>query len=197
MMMNRLSYILFYSLLFGTICSLHTQGELVANFYAKEAQINSQLYKISAQELQEFLGISFDTIPTISAEELKERKDREPDLFIINVLPKALYDDCHIVGSDSVPLRNLVTCAAEWPRDKEIIVYCALDICDAGQKAYILLTCMGFTNVVDYEGGIKEWYQLGYDTNGPASASYLHETISKLHEWKDELECYCCIELAQ
>jgi hypothetical protein len=54
---------------------------------------------------------------------------------------------------------------------------------------------MGFTNVIDYEGGIKEWYQLGYDTHGPASASYLHETVSKLHEWKNELECYCGIEI--
>lgn len=166
------------------------------DFYQKELEINHQLYKISAQELQQFLGVQYNHIPIISAEELKAKMAENPDLFVINVLPKSLYDDCHIVGSESVPLKELVQRASSWPRDTEIIVYCALDICDAGQKAYILLACMGFTHVVDYEGGVKEWYTLGYPTNGPALASYLYAKYAKLpDELSGDLHCCCAIEL--
>jgi len=165
-------------------------------FYEKVAAVNAQLYKISALELQDVLGCHYPYIPTISAQELHEKMNNNSNLLVINVLPKNLFDDCHIVGSHSVPLRELVELVADWPRDKEIIVYCALDICDAGQKAYVLLSCMGFTNVVDYEGGIKEWFQCGYPTAGPANCAYLHAKFAKMpDELAHELSDCCGVEL--
>lgn len=143
-------------------------------FLEKEQEIRKDLYKISASDLQDFLGQQFEKTPTIHAEMLKEKMKEDQNLCVINVLPASLHEDCHITGSINVPLKELVETMASWDRDKEIIVYCALYECDAGEKAYILLSCMGFTNVTDYAGGIKEWYQLGYPTQGPASYSFLH-----------------------
>jgi len=166
------------------------------DFYEKELAINDKLYRISAAELQEILGVHYASIPSISAQELLNSLKTDHDTVVINVLPKHLYDDCHIIGSHSVPLKELVCAAQEWPRDRKIIVYCALDVCDAGQKAYILLSCMGFTHVVDYEGGIKEWFQLGYPTQGPALSSYLHASakLPKSELLKDIRE-YCGVEV--
>ena len=79
------------------------------------------------------------------------------DLLVINVLPEVYYNDCHIKGSFNAPLKKLVDLAQSWDRSQKIVLYCALDECDAGEKGCILLHCMGFNDVRDYRGGIKEW----------------------------------------
>ncbi len=162
-------------------------------FFEKVAQIKKDIYKMSADELQLYLGTSYDPPPLITADSLKIALEKEPDLFVINVLPTILYDDCHIADSVSAPLRELVDSAQSWKRDKKIVVYCALDECDAGEKAYILLSYMGFTNITDYIGGIKEWFQLGYPIGGPADYSYLHTKSIGLPEdidmYPDMLVC--------
>jgi len=190
-------FFLFLSLFLVGLISPLLQGSSVVfretlNFYEKAAEINGQLYKISAKELQDVLNCSYPNIPTITAQALQNKMNNDANLLVINVLPKNLFDDCHIVGSQSIPLKELIEVVADWPRDQEIIVYCALDICDAGQKAYVLLSCMGFSNVVDYEGGIKEWFQLGYPTSGPANSAYLHVKFAKLPEELTHELSECC-----
>ncbi len=152
------------------------------SFLETVERIRPELYHISAAELQKILGIDFKYIPTIPADELKKTMREKPDLRVINVLPRSLHKDCHITGSINVPLKELVDTCKSWDKSTEIAVYCALNICDAGQKAYMLLHCMGFFNVVDYKGGIKEWYQLGYPTTGPTAQSYLHAKAALLPE---------------
>jgi len=200
--MKHITLVSFYmSLFFSSSINAILPGGCVVireplNFYEKAAEVNSQLYKISARELQGILGCHYPYIPMLSAQELQEKMSNDSNLMVINVLPKNLFNDCHIIGSNNVPLKELVESVADWPRDREIIVYCALDICDAGQKAYVLLSCMGFTHVVDYEGGIKEWFQLGYPTGGPADCSYLHVKIAKLpDELVHDLSECCGVEL--
>jgi len=173
--MNLINIRLSYLLTFLGM-SLHISLGAVADhaFFEKVGQIKKDIYKMATDELQLYLGTSFDTPPLITADDLKIILEKESDLFVINVLPTVLYNDCHIAGSVSAPLREIVDSAQSWQRDKKIIVYCALDECDAGEKAYILLSCMGFTNITEYTGGIKEWFQLGYSTEGPAEFSYLH-----------------------
>ena len=41
---------------------------------------------------------------------------------------------------------------------------------------------VGFTDVIDYAGGIKEWFQLGYPTQGPATYSFLHTKAGLMPE---------------
>ena len=153
-----------------------------ASFFDKVAEITQNLYRVSAQELQTHLGISLSHPPLITADDLKNALENNPTLCVINVLPASLHEDCHITGSINVPLKQLVDTARSWNTNKKIIVYCALDECDAGEKAYILLASMGFTDVTDYKGGIKEWFQLGYPTEGPATFEFLHTKSSTISE---------------
>lgn len=147
------------------------------SFFEKVESIKKNIYKISAQELCNILDISYNAIPTVTADELKELfKTHADNLLVINTLPEYYYNDCHIKGSISAPLRELVGRAASWDRSQKIIVYCALESCDAGEKGCILLRHMGFTDVSDYRGGIKEWFQLNCPTEGPAIFEYLHIT---------------------
>jgi len=180
--MNTLPFRLNTILSFSLLCVFQIFSATPSSFFEKHAEIQPRLYKVSAVRLQRFLGTSFETPPTIEADALKEAMKEDTDLTVINVLPQVLHDDCHIDGSINVPLKELVETAQEWPKDKKIIVYCALTECDAGEKAYILLSCLGFTDVTDYEGGIKEWYQLGYSTVGPAVSDFLHTKSAAISE---------------
>lgn len=190
--MNPSSLCLKKRLLFSFVCVFQLLSAADASFYEKHAVIQSRLYKVSAARLQRFLGTSFDPPPHIEADALKDAMNSDPDLTVINVLPQVLHNDCHIDGSINVPLKELVEAAHAWPKDKKIVVYCALTECDAGEKAYILLSCLGFTDVTDYEGGIKEWFQLGYPTVGPAASDFLHtksSTISECDLYPELLVC--------
>jgi len=181
--MNHISK---HTAIYGTLLCALTSVSLSAideqSFLEKEKEIRPNLYKVSAPDLQKFLEVEVPEVQVISAEDLKDAMKKDPDLYVINVLPASIHTDCHITGSMNVPLKEVVETMASWNRDQEIIVYCALYECDAGEKAYILLTCMGFTNVKDYSGGIKEWYQLGYPTQGPATYSFLHTKAFMLPE---------------
>jgi rhodanese-related sulfurtransferase len=145
------------------------------------------IYHVSTQQVQEMVQQDFGLIPHISAEELQAKMVANPALLVVNVLSNNWYEDCHITGSINVPLKQLIYMVDEWDRNQEIIVYCALDACDAAEKAYVLLRCMGFTHVVDYQGGIKEWFQLGLPVQGPCAASYLHDASEsdRYSEWND------------
>lgn len=137
------------------------------------------IYHLNTQEVQEMVQQDFGCIPEISAEKLYHQMHENEDLLVVNVLSEKWYHDCHIEGSINVPLDQLIHLVKDWDRAADIVVYCALSACDAGEKAYVLLRCMGFDNVVDYHGGIKEWFQLGYPIVGPCASEYLHKDVSR------------------
>lgn len=156
------------------LSSLSTM-QIKTSFLEQIESIKKKLYKISAEELCTMLNVPFEPITVITADQLHtELSSPNDNLLVINVLPERYYHDCHIKGSISAPLPTLVERAASWDHSQKIVVYCALTECDAGEKGCILLKCMGFTDVADYKGGIKEWFQLNYPTEGPALSEYLH-----------------------
>ncbi len=162
---------------FLCIISSFSIAHAETSFFEKIESIKKDLYKTSTEELCTILEISPEPLPTITADQLKNTMDSASNIMVINVLPQKYHDDCHIKGSTNVPLPELVERTNSWNRAQKIVFYCALESCDAGEKACILLHCMGFTNVIDYKGGIKEWYQLNYPTEGPALSEYLHTRL--------------------
>ncbi len=165
-------------------------------------EVVDEIYDLNTQDIQELVCQDFGCIPEISAEELQQKKIDNPDILVLNVLSDYWYHDCHITGSINVPLKELIYTVQDWNRSQEIVVYCALDKCDAGEKAYVLLRCMGFSSVVDYSGGMKEWFQLGYPVEGPCVGWYLHEKQSRIFDFlptefdfKQTIKQTGCIEM--
>ncbi len=124
----------------------------------------------------------------ISADELVDEIHHNVNLWVINVLGRRLHCDCHIPGSINVPLRVLYRVLQRWDKDQPIVVYCALDECDASELAYEMLIENGFTDVRAYEGGIREWYRNGLPTDGPCSYEYLKSCPCKDGGKPQELE---------
>ena len=141
--------------------------------------VSKELFHISAQELRDLVRQDVGPINSISAQDLSAKMAQNPKLLVINVLSANWHNDCHIAGSINIPLTEFIYKVGSFDRSQDIVVYCALDACDASEKAYILLHCMGFTSVFDYIGGIKEWFQLGFPVNGPCQASYLHKDVAR------------------
>ena len=82
----------------------------------------------------------------------------EKKLMLINVLPKDMYDDCHITGSINVPFERLSSFVQDLDKDQPIAVYCASYVCKSSGKAWQKLDSLGFTQIWAYEGGMAEWY---------------------------------------
>ncbi|HZW61469.1 MAG TPA: rhodanese-like domain-containing protein [Candidatus Babeliales bacterium] len=112
-------------------------------------------------------------IKTITAQELKSKLEKDPTLMVINTLSREAYDDCHIKGSTSIPLNDLLTVTRNWDKNKEIIVHCAQYSCPISKQAYKLLIDNGFKNVSAYEGGMREWAQKKFPSEGSCKMEYL------------------------
>ena len=113
-------------------------------------------------------------INTISCQELRERIQESSSLVVINVLAESYYRDCHIPGSINIPYDQIEESVHNWDKNSEIVVYCAHAECDASEKAYRTLERLGFANVREFPGGIREWLQSGLPVEGPCQKDYLN-----------------------
>ncbi len=101
------------------------------------------------------------------------------NVLVINVLPKDTFDDCRIKGSINVSLDELGAYAQNRDKDQKIVVYCASYSCPMSRKAWHLLHDMHFKHVYAYEGGVAEWRQKGYPTEGACQMDYLEQVHEK------------------
>jgi rhodanese-related sulfurtransferase len=103
------------------------------------------------------------------------KKARGP--LVINVLDKALYDDCHIPGSIQVDFDRVESHLKNTPKVREIIVYCSNSMCTASHFVVQKLLDVGYTNAKVYAAGMAGWFLAGYPVEGPAQAPYLKKAL--------------------
>jgi len=103
-------------------------------------------------------------IKNITKEELREMMLAGKDFILIDTLSRESFEEIHISGAINVPVEEM----DQWARanldkrDKDIVVYCGSYSCKASAKAADTLERAGFSHVMRYEGGIKEWDEAGY-----------------------------------
>lgn len=133
-------------------------GILIFCFLSSNDLFSDQLSTISCLALQEKMGCSIS---------------HEDGLYVINVLPKAICDDCKIPGTINIPFHKLEKKARKWPKNREIIIHCAGLDCPLGRYACELLQSMGFSCIRLFEGGIRTWKSQNLPTTGRCRAGYL------------------------
>jgi rhodanese-related sulfurtransferase len=100
---------------------------------------------------------------TIDASGLRERLASDDRPVLVNALAREAFEDERIPGSISVPARDAVRVAPDLlARDQPIVVYCASRNCTASPTLAQKLVDLGFTEVLDFEGGIDEWQRAGF-----------------------------------
>jgi rhodanese-related sulfurtransferase len=97
----------------------------------------------------------------INTEQLEQLMDSAEDFRLINVLDEEQFNHAHIPGSENIPVEKAdfidEVRATTIDRDQRVVVYCASKQCEASHDAAKKLEAAGFTNVCEYEGGMKDW----------------------------------------
>jgi rhodanese-related sulfurtransferase len=102
----------------------------------------------------------------IQVKHVKALKNSGEAVTLINVLPKENFRKEHIPGSINIALSEegdfIQRVESAVPsKNHKIIVYCANKECLASSKAAKALDHAGFSQVMDFKGGIQEWKDVG------------------------------------
>jgi rhodanese-related sulfurtransferase len=98
-------------------------------------------------------GNEVDTIESISAAQLSELLENDPNLQIIDVRKKSEYDSEHLLESVNAPLDYINDSMAKIDRKRTAYVHCA-----GGYRSMVFISILkarGFDDLVDVQGGFK------------------------------------------
>lgn len=96
----------------------------------------------------------------ISVDELKQRKDKGENLFILDVREPKEYAEVNM-GALLIPLGQVMAGQIDeiedW-KDKEVIVHCRSGM--RSMQACAMLDQLGFSNTKNLAGGILAWLEV-------------------------------------
>ncbi|WP_296702523.1 MBL fold metallo-hydrolase [Algoriphagus sp.] len=98
-------------------------------------------------------GHEIDHIESISAEELAARKEKNPEINIVDVRKNSEYLSEHVVDAENAPLDYINESMLKINKDKTYFVHCA-----GGYRSMIfnsILRARGYDNLIDVDGGFK------------------------------------------
>jgi adenylyltransferase/sulfurtransferase len=109
-------------------------------------------------DYEQFCGVRGE--PTVTAgemtvEELKARRDRGEELFILDVRNPPEWQICRLDGATLIPLGDLPARLGELDREREMVVHCKSGV--RSQRAIAFLKQQGFTKLHNLKGGILAW----------------------------------------
>ena len=98
-------------------------------------------------------GKEIDQITSVTAHELLEPFNDNPDIVVRDVRRAAEYEAEHMEGAENTPLNYLSQHMAAFPREQTFYVHCA-----GGYRSMIaasILKARGYHEVVNVQGGLK------------------------------------------
>jgi len=91
----------------------------------------------------------------ITVAELKQLRDHQPALFLLDVREQNEWDIAHIEGAHLIPLSVLETDYKDIPKDEPVYCYCKMG--GRSARAVEFLKSKGWSNVVNIKGGFQAW----------------------------------------
>ncbi len=148
-----------YTKLYITGTSLYAVGTVLAYLFASspgccEGKTHSTV-KIEKETL------SMSTYGHIDAKTLKNLIDTKTPMVILDARGQNWDDGRRIPGAKSLPAGSSSEDIAQSVPDKNalIVVYCGSYECPASQYLVEKLVSEGYTHILEYSGGIKEWVE--------------------------------------
>ena len=110
-------------------------------------------------------------IPTITRDELRARIDRGDSFVLFEVLGRPYWRKHHLPGAINLPPDRIREVVADTVPDfnTEIILYCWDEECPTSGWAARELMEMGYTRVLEYPGGKKDWQDAGLPMEKPST----------------------------
>lgn len=91
----------------------------------------------------------------VTVRELKQLRDKNPELYLLDVREQNEWDIARIAGAHLKPLSTLKEDFADVPKDKPVYCYCKMG--GRSAQAIEFLKSRGYTSLVLVKGGIKAW----------------------------------------
>ena len=103
-------------------------------------------------------------VRTLGLEELKKMYESNAKFVLVDARSREDFDQAHLPGALSIPVEDIKERSGRFDKREEIVTYCGSFQCQASTAAAREFMKLGFKNVKDYKGGIKEWTEKGYPT---------------------------------
>ncbi len=91
----------------------------------------------------------------ITVRELKQLRDKQPDLYLLDVREEAEWNTARIDKAHLKPLSSLEHHFQDIPQDQPVYCFCKLG--GRSAKAVKFLASRGYSKVVNVKGGIQAW----------------------------------------
>jgi rhodanese-related sulfurtransferase len=106
-------------------------------------------------------GHEEDWIDTISADRLKRLLDSGVKLFLVDLRSAKEFQQNRLPGAHSIPSAELASRVGEIPKTVRVVLYCACQKHESGDKA-IFLKSQGYRNISIMLEDYTEWIKRGY-----------------------------------
>ena len=94
-------------------------------------------------------------IEEISVRELKQLRDQQPDLYLLDVREQYEWDIARIEGAHLKPLSVLEEDFEDIPKDKPVYCFCKMG--GRSARAVEFLKSRGYSYIANVKGGIQAW----------------------------------------
>ena len=96
----------------------------------------------------------------ITSRDAKSLLERNKTVFLLDVRTPQEYSQARLSGSVLIPISELERRIDEIPKDKAILVYCAVG--SRSRSAAAFLSKHGYKQVFNMNDGIVGWYRNGF-----------------------------------
>ena len=105
-----------------------------------------------------------DQMQQIDTKTLRNWQIGRRDFVLVDTLPGATYDKEHLPGAIHIMSDDILDCAAARLPDtkRQVVVYCASAKCQRAGLAAGRLETLGYTRVVHFVGGKRDWIAAGF-----------------------------------
>ena len=107
-----------------------------------------------------------ETIPSIDAKQLHERLD---EMILVDVRQKSEWDEGHIPGAVHFEGGRVAWEELHFPHDRPLAIQCSSG--NRSMSVSSVLRRRGYDNVIQVEGGIKQWEKNGFEITKENSKS--------------------------
>ena len=106
-------------------------------------------------------------VKSITRDELMQMVKSGKKFKLVDALPRESYAKEHIQTAISLPVDEIEKEAAKVLKKEDLIItYCGSFECPVSTKAAEKLISLGYQNVLDYKGGLKDYKEAGLPLEG-------------------------------
>jgi hydroxyacylglutathione hydrolase len=159
----------------GWLIPFGSQIVLVADSTEQTVAATRQLIRIGYDDLVGRLNGGIDawaqeypveTIPSIDPKELRERLD---EVMLIDVRQRSEWEEGHIPGATHFEGGRVAWEELPFPHDRPLAIQCSSG--NRSMSVSSVLRRRGYRNVIQVEGGIRQWGKNGFETTKENSRS--------------------------